>query len=244
MAEFAVIGGTGLTSIDAVTISSERDVSTPFGEPSGKLLFGKLAGREIVFLPRHGRRYAIPPHKINYRANIRALKDCGCRKIISVNAVGGITGAMQPGRLVIPGQVIDYTHSRKNTYFEDDLDRAVNIDFTDPYSADLRNKIIAAGATLDLDLVTCGTMGVTQGPRLETIAEINRLERDGCDIVGMTGMPEACLARELELDYAAITVVANQAAGKGDAVITMQTIEKNLADGMTRVLRLIKGVIQ
>ena len=244
MAEFAVIGGTGLTSIDAVTISSERDVGTPFGKPSGNLLFGKLAEREIVFLPRHGRRYAIPPHKINYRANIRALKDCGCRKIISVNAVGGITGTMQPGRLVIPDQIIDYTHSRKNTYFEDDLDRAVNIDFTNPYSTNLRDKIIAVGAALELDLVTYGIMGVTQGPRLETIAEINRLERDSCDIVGMTGMPEACLARELELDYAAIAVVANSAAGRGDPVITMETIKKNLADGMTGVLRLIKGVIQ
>ncbi len=244
MVEFAVIGGTGLTSIDALTILSERDVETPFGEPSGKLVFGKLAGREIVFLPRHGRRYAIPPHKINYRANIRALKDCGCRKIIAINAVGGITGAMQPGRLVIPDQVIDYTHSRKNTYFEDNLDRAVNIDFSDPYCADLRSKIIAAGAALELDLVTYGTMGVTQGPRLETIAEINRLERDGCDIVGMTGMPEACLARELELDYATIAAVANSAAGKGDPVITMESIEKNLADGMAGVLRLLTGIIQ
>ena len=244
MVEFAVIGGTGLTSIDALTILSERDVETPFGEPSGKLVFGRLAEREIVFLPRHGRRYAIPPHMINYRANIRALKDCGCRKIIAINAVGGITGAMQPGRLVIPDQVIDYTHSRKNTYFEDDLDRAVNIDFSDPYCAALRDKIIAAGAALELDLVTYGTMGVTQGPRLETIAEINCLERDGCDIVGMTGMPEACLARELELDYATIAVVANRGAGRGDPVITMESIEKNLADGMAGVLRLLTGIIQ
>ncbi len=244
MVEFAVIGGTGLTSIDAVTILSEQDVETPFGEPSGKLIFGKLAGREIVFLPRHGRRYAIPPHKINYRANIRALKDCGCRKIIAINAVGGITGAMQPGWLVIPDQVIDYTHSRKNTYFEDDLDRAVNIDFSDPYCTDLRDKIIAAGAALDLDLVTYGTMGVTQGPRLETVAEINRLERDGCDIVGMTGMPEACLARELELDYATLAVIANRGAGRGDPVITMESIEKNLAAGMAGVLRLLTAIIQ
>ena len=244
MVEFAIIGGTGLTTFDALTISSEQDVATPFGEPSGKLVFGRLAGKDVVFLPRHGRGYAIPPHRINYRANIRALKDCGCSKIISVNAVGGITTAMQPGRLVIPDQIIDYTYSRKHTFFEDDLERAVNIDFTDPYSAKLREEIIAAGTTLGLDPVTYGTMGVTQGPRLETAAEIRRLERDGCDIVGMTGMPEAGLARELELDYAAIAVVANQAAGKGDPVISMDTIEKNLAAGMSGALRLIAGVIE
>lgn len=244
MADFAVIGGTGLTTFDALAITSEKDAGTPFGEPSGKLAFGRLGGREVVFLPRHGRRYAIPPHRINYRANIRALKDCGCSKIISVNAVGGITAAMQPGRLVIPDQVIDYTHSRKHTFFEDGLERAVNIDFTDPYSVALREEIIAAGTTLGLDPATYGTMGVTQGPRLETAAEVRRLERDGCDMVGMTGMPEAALARELDLDYAAIAVVANRAAGKGDPVISMDEIEQNLAAGMTGVMRLISGVVR
>lgn len=243
MAELAIIGGTGLTSLAGLSVTSEQDADTPFGKPSDRLIFGELAGREIVFLPRHGRQYTLPPHKINYRANIRALHDCGVRNVIAVNAVGGIGAAMQPTRLVIPDQIIDYTHSRISTFYDGDAKRVVNVDFTSPYSAGLRRKLISAGASLALDLVSKATMAVTQGPRLETRAEIDRLARDGCDIVGMTAMPETGLAKELEISYACVAVVANRAAGRGDAVITPALIERNLTMGTTSALRLISRFI-
>lgn len=239
MAELAIIGGTGLTALSGLSITDEQDVDTPFGKPSDRLIFGTLAEQEIVFLPRHGREYALPPHRINYRANIRALHDCGVRNIIAVNAVGGIGATMQPTRLVIPDQIVDYTHGRVNTFHDGAPEPVLNVDFTNPYSSKLRRKLSNAGSSLALDLVSQATMGVTQGPRLETRAEIDRLARDGCDIVGMTAMPETGLARELELEYACIAVIANRAAGRGDTVITTELVERNLAVGMVSALRLI-----
>lgn len=243
MTKVAIIGGTGLTSLNGLEIISREIVQTPYGEPSGPLVKGVLSGNSVYFLPRHGSGHTIPPHKINYRANIWALKEAGIENVIAVNAVGGISDEMQAGVIVVPDQIIDYTWSRINTFFEDGLKNVVHIDFTYPFCESLRSSIIKAAGTSHVDIVTQGTYAATQGPRLESIAEIKRLENDGCHIVGMTCMPEASLAREKDLCYASISVVANLAAGKGEEELTMKMIEKNLSGGMDKVKTLLQTVI-
>ncbi|MCW9024558.1 MAG: S-methyl-5'-thioinosine phosphorylase, partial [Gammaproteobacteria bacterium] len=198
---------------------------------------------EIIFLPRHGSGHTIPPHRINYRANIWALKEAGAEKIIAINAVGGIPAKWAPGTLVLPDQIIDYTFCRENTYFEDGDNPVVHVDFTQPYCAELRSAILAAADKAGVALEGSGTYAVTQGPRLETAAEVDRLERDGCHIIGMTGMPEAVLARELELCYASIAVIANLAAGRGEGEITMAEIEQHISEGIGNVRSLLESVI-
>ncbi len=243
MLKIAVIGGTGLTSLDGLEISRRGPVDTPFGAPSAPLIHGVYRGKPLVFLARHGYAGNIPPHKVNYRANIWALKDIGVENVIAVNAVGGIRADLKPGRVVAPDQIIDYTWSRKHTFFADDLERVVHIDFTQPYCPRLRDLLLAAGKESGMDMATRVTYGATQGPRLETAAEVDRLERDGCDIVGMTGMPEAALAREVGLCYASYSVVANAAAGRGAGEISMEEIEANLTNGMQRIRTLLEHVI-
>ena len=243
MSSVAIIGGTGLTSLQGLQITNREIVQTPYGEPSGILVRGTYAGHEVLFLPRHGPGHTIPPHRVNYRANIWALKEVGVTNVVAVNAVGGIRLDMEPGAMVIPDQIIDYTWGRTNTYFEDSLNQVVHVDFTDPYCVSLRLQLIDAAAQAGLELIDGGTYGATQGPRLETTAEIDRLERDGCDIVGMTGMPEAVLAREMELCYASVSLVVNRAAGRGEGEITMAEIEQNLNSGITDVRKLLEHVI-
>jgi len=243
MAQLAIIGGTGLTSLKNLQIISREVVHTPYGEPSGPLVYGKLGDLDVMFLPRHGSGHTIPPHKINYRANLWALKENGANRVIAVNAVGGIREDMGPGVLVIPDQLVDYTWGRTNTFFEEGLESVVHIDFTEPYCPELRQVLLQAARDAGLDrVVDGGTYAATQGPRLETSAEIRRYEGDGCHLVGMTGMPEAALARELELCYASVAVVANWAAGKGEGEITMEAIEKCLDGGMQRVRSLLEGL--
>ena len=243
MADLAIIGGTGLTTLKNLEIRHRQVMHTPYGESSGPLLQGHLCNKDVVFIPRHGHAHTIPPHRVNYRANIWALRETGVRSIIAVAAVGGIGQDMPPGRLAFPDQIIDYTWSRQHTYFESDLDQVTHIDFTEPYSEPLRRLLIKAARQLKLEAVEHGTYAATQGPRLETAAEIDRLERDGCSMVGMTGMPEAALARELGLGYASCAVVANWAAGRGTGPISMQDIEANLVSGMAKVRRLLETVI-
>ena len=243
MSKLAIIGGTGLTSLNGLQITRRETVETPFGAPSAALSFGEIAGREVVFLPRHGGSHTIPPHKVNYRANLWALKQNGAEEVIAVNAVGGIRADMTPGRLIVPHQIIDYTHSRIDTFFEEGLEHVTHIDFTDPYCESLRQQLIAAAAPCGLEVIGEGTYAATQGPRLESAAEINRLERDGCDLVGMTGMPEAALARELELCYACVAVVANMGAGRSEEALTMEMIERTLVGGMADVRRLLEQAI-
>ncbi len=236
----AILGGTGLTHPEHFKIERRERGETPFGKPSADLLYGTLFGQSIVFLARHGNPHVIPPHQINYRANLWALKEAGVQRVIAIAAVGGITQAMGPSVIAIPDQLIDYTYGRAHTYFEDDLDHVTHIDFTEPYTATLRQSLINAAERAGVGVVTRGIYGCTQGPRLETPAEILKMERDGCDLVGMTGMPEASLAREIELDYAVCAVVANWAAGKQQGAITMADIEANLKQGMADLGRLLE----
>lgn len=243
MTLLAIIGGSGLTSLNGLEIIRQQMQQTPYGQPSGPLTYGIFSDKEIVFLPRHGNPHVLPPHKINYRANIFALKENNITDIISVNAVGGITQDMSPGKLVIPDQIIDYTWGRAHTYYEENIDHVTHIDFTNPYSEALRQIIINAGSSTGINLINSATYGATQGPRLETAAEIKRMEKDGCDLVGMTGMPEAALARELELNYASISLVVNWAAGKTKEELTMSMIEKNLKRGIVQVCRLLEVTI-
>lgn len=243
MSKIAIIGGTGLTSLNNLSILRREIVQTPYGEPSGPLTHGEICGTQVIFLARHGYGHTIPPHKVNYRANMWALHQAGASYIIAVNAVGGITAEFKPTTLSIPDQLIDYSYSRSHTYFEESLTQVVHIDFTEPYCNNLRHFILSKAKKNNIDLIKSATYAVTQGPRLESIAEITKLEKDGCDIVGMTGMPETALARELELCYASIAVVANYAAGKSENNITMDIIEKNLTDGMVMVKKLLEVVI-
>ncbi len=239
----AIIGGTGLTSLDTLKITHRETQSTPYGEPSSPMIHGELGGRAVVFLARHGQHHTLPPHKINYRANLWALHRTGVNRVIAIAAVGGIRDDMAPGVLAFPDQLVDYTWGRHCTFFEDNLSHVTYIDLTEPYCGELRARLIEAARALNLGARESCTYAAMQGPRLETAAEIRRLERDGCDIVGMTGMPEAALARELGLRYATCAVVANRAAGKAPGEITMAEIERNLVDGMTKVKALLTQVI-
>ena len=243
MAELAIIGGTGLTTLKNLEIRQQHVVPTPYGEPSGPLVHGQLGNKDVVFIPRHGHGHTIPPHRVNYRANIWALRETGVHSVIAVAAVGGIRQDMQPGRLAFPDQIIDYTWSRRHTYFESDLHQVTHIDFTAPYSEQVRHLLIKAARQLKLDAAEHGTYAATQGPRLETAAEIDRLERDGCSMVGMTGMPEAALARELGLAYASCAVVANWAAGRGTGPISMEDIEASLVSSMANMRSLLETAI-
>lgn len=240
----AIIGGTGLTRLRGLEIARREMVHTPYGEASGPVTHGLLHGRPVMFIARHGYGHTIPPHQVNFRANLWALQQAGAGRVLAVAAVGGIAGDLAPGRLAFPDQIIDYTHGRKHTFFDHDLSEVVHVDFTHPYDADLRAHLQQAAADSGVDARLGGCYGATQGPRLETAAEIRRLARDGCDMVGMTGMPEAALARELELPYATCAVVANRAAGlQGVAGISMSDIEQNLRTGIERVRTLLGALI-
>jgi 5'-methylthioadenosine phosphorylase len=238
----AIIGGSGLSQLGNMEVTQRRVARTPYGEPSGPLTFGRIKGREVMFLARHGYGHTIAPHEVNYRANMWALKDAGADLVVSVASVGGIRADITPGALVLPDQIIDYTWGRSSTYFEGAGVPVNHTDFTEPYSAGLRRKILAAAKACGEKILDGGTYAATQGPRLETAAEITRLERDGAHMVGMTGMPEAALAREISLDYAAIAVVANYAAGRADSkrAVPLDKIGEVLDEAMGRVRRIIE----
>jgi 5'-methylthioadenosine phosphorylase len=240
----AIIGGTGLTRLPTLAVTHREVIRTPYGEPSAALVFGELAGHRAIFLARHGHGHTIPPHRVNYRANLWALKAQGASAVLAVASVGGIRDCV-PGDLVLPHQLVDYTSGRAHTFFDGGDQQVVHVDFTHPYSDPLRAVCLAGARHGQIALRDGGTYGAVSGPRLETAAEIDRMERDGATLVGMTGMPEAGLARELGIDYASVCVVVNHAAGRGDSGshVSMDSIANVLENAMDRVRTLIRHVV-
>lgn len=247
----AFIGGTGLNQLPGFDVERIAELQTPYQDAAVRVACGQLPGvpAPVHFLPRHGEGHTVPPHRINYRANMFALRELGITAVLAVNAVGGIHRQMVPGAIAVPMQIIDYTHGRAHTYFDGDAVDIISpdqfsasvthIDFTQPYSHALRQLLLDSAQQLGLPVWPQGVYGATQGPRLESIAEVRRLQQDGCDMVGMTGMPEAALARELGLDYASVCLSVNWAAGLSDDVITMAGIRAVLDQGMGQIHRLL-----
>ena len=243
MGRIAIIAGTGFRALNIPDAAQPIEASTPFGQPSGPILRWMNLGHEVLFLARHGLDGSVPPHKVNYRANLWAIHQAQAQYVLAVNTVGGVASDAEPGMLVIPDQLVDYTWGRPQTFFDGDKDTLTHIEFTLPYCESFRQQLIKLAGDLKLQFLATGTHAVTQGPRLETAAEINRLKRDGCDLVGMTGMPEAALARELELSYACCAVVVNRAAGTGDVGVYAE-IDQCLDQGMDQVSRLVSGFLE
>lgn len=241
----AIIGGSGLTQLGNLDVTHQRAVRTPYGEPSGAVTFGTIRGKPLMFLARHGYGHTIPPHEVNYRANLWALHQEGARAVVSVASVGGIRSGFGPGTIAIPDQILDYTWGRRGTYFEGGDMPVRHVDFTEPYTPRLRALVALAARACGESVAERGVYATTQGPRLETRAEIDRLERDGADMVGMTGMPEAVLARELELDYVTVAVVVNHAAGRGDSAdgVHLDQIEATLRATLGRVRRILDELV-
>lgn len=242
----AVIGGTGVYALGELTGVESHQPVTPYGAPSGLVRVGTYAGKRVAFLARHGEGHSLPPHKINYRANLAALQAVGAGRVLALNTVGGITERFGPRVLACPDQIIDYTWGRVSTLCEEHGSEVLHVDFGEPYTQALRMQVLDAARRAGVAVVAGGCYGATQGPRLETRAEIARMRRDGCDLVGMTGMPEAGLARELGLDYACLAIVANWAAGAGpiaDDVITLDDVLANVAAATLGVAKLLESLL-
>jgi len=241
----SIIGGSGLTQLANLEITHRQVIRTPFGEPSGALTMGRLSNEEIIFLARHGYGHTIPPHEVNYRANMWAIHSRGVKDLVSVASVGGIHADLKPGTIVIPDQIIDYTHGRSTTFREGKDKPVVHMDFTEPYCQKMRELCLQAVKAAGETCIDGGVYAAVQGPRLESKAEINRLERDGATMVGMTGMPEACLAKEIGLCYATIGVVANFAAGRGSSKdeVHYAEVEAVLAQSMQRVRNILEHLV-
>ena len=243
---FGVIGGTGLGKIEGLIVEKQEVIQTPYGETSEPLSFGFLGKKQVIFFARHGREHNIPPHLINYQANIWALQSVGVKNLIGVNTVGSIEVDFMPGDFVFPDQIIDYNYTRKNTFSDGIINAVKHIDFTNPFDSALRERFIYTSNNLKFKNHIDATYACVQGPRLETIAEINRYEKDGASIVGMTAMPEASLAKELDLNYAIICPVANHAAGRGlnKKGVFHEEINTNSKKMASNIANLIKGVIE
>ncbi len=242
--KMAIIGGSGLYHFQGLNIKGKESISTTYGEPSADIIVGQLENQTVLFLPRHGIKHQIAPHKVNYRANIQALKNLGAEAIISVNGVGGILPSLQPGDIVIPDQIIDYTYGRENSFYDDFSKGIQHVEFTYPFDEALRKKVLhSLSKQPELSAFTSGVYGCVQGPRFETAAEIKRMAKEGCTLVGMTAMPEAVLARELELPYVSICTVANMAAGISDELMAMEDILKFMEEGISNIQELIRNTL-
>lgn len=224
MPVFGVIGGSGIYQIPGLEIKESVKIGTPFGEPSDLYRLGAVSGREVAFLPRHGSLHDIPPHRINYRANIWGFRELGVSRILSITAAGGISKEMSPGSIAFLDQVIDFTSGRQATFY--DGHEVIHVDFTEPFCPELRHFLADAAAGSNVSVARGGTYLCVNGPRLETAAEIRLFRSVGADVVGMTLMPEASLARELEICFAGISVVTNLAAGiTGERLTTTEVVE-------------------
>ncbi len=237
--KLAIIGGSGLYALEQLLNRREQRVMTAWGAPSGAIVCGALNGIELLFLPRHGVAHHLPPHLVNYRANLAALAELGAEAVVATTAVGGIAPNTPAGTIVVPHQIIDYTWGREHSYSDGTQPHPQHVDFSEPFTGWLRERLLAACAKTGTAALASGIYGATQGPRLESAAEIDRMDRDGCTLVGMTGMPEAGLARELGLAYANISLVVNPAAGRAQGPITMAQIEHELSAGMSRIKAVI-----
>ena len=244
--DLAVIGGTGVYRLPGLQWQDADPGQTAYGMPSGPIRLAEIEGRRVAFLARHGEAHSLPPHRVNYRANLMALRQLGARRIVAINTVGGITGDYGPRVLAVPDQLIDYTWGRISTFCEEQGSEVLHVDFGDPYTPSLRQELLQACRHAGVAVVDGGCYGATQGPRLETRAEISRLRRDGCDLVGMTGMPEAGLARELGLSYASLCVVANWAAGCDDqhGEITLAEVLANVESVSAHLLPIISALVK
>ena len=243
---FAIIARSRPGSLAGLTIERRSHVDTSYGRPSAPLIHGAVAGKSVVVLLRHGDDHEIPPHRVNYRANIQALYDAGVEGIVAIATVGGMRDHLGPGTLLIPDQVIDYTSGRKHTFYDEDDGSAQHADFTWPFSENIRRRLLTGARSAGIRIEDGGCYGCTNGPRLESAAEIRMMQRDGCDVVGMTGMPEIALARERGIPYGAINIVVNYAAGLGDsaqAVAHDQLLEYGRT-AMSTVARLLATFIE
>ena len=242
----AIIGGSGLTQLANLEITRREIVRTPYGEPSGPMTFGRIGASEVVFLARHGYGHTLAPHEINYRANLWALHHLGVTRVIAVATVGGIAPDLGAGAIALPDQIIDYTWGRPSTFFEGAEQPVTHIDFTYPFDEDTRQMLALSARDAGVEVLMGGTYAAVQGPRLETKAEIDRLDGDGATMVGMTLMPEAALARELKLTYAAIAVVVNPAAGRGASArsVSVQDIGRVIEETMSKVRLIVAKVVE
>jgi len=237
----ALVGGTGLTELTEHVETCVPD--TPYGAPSAPVRIIETDPVRLLFLPRHGSPHRFPPHRVNYRANMWALREAGANHVLAVSAVGGITDSYAPGTLAAPDQLIDYSWGREHTYSDSGDVPLVHVDFSHPYEGPLRKALLRCAASHSIDVIDGGCIGVFQGPRLESAAEVERARRAGCDMAGMTSLPEAGLARELGLDYAGIAVVSNWGAGVSGHLISEDDIAETLTEPMARVRTLVRAVV-
>jgi purine nucleoside phosphorylase len=237
----ALIGGTGLNEL--TDVAQPLPIDTPYGSPSAPIRVVCVEPVRLLFLPRHGSPHRIAPHLVNYRANMWALKEAGAQHVLAVTAVGGIGNDFAPGTLAAPDQLIDYSWGREQTYCDSSDVPLVHVDFTRPYAGRLREMVLQCAASLSISIIDGGCIGVFQGPRLESAAEVEKARRDGCDMAGMTSLPEAALARELGLDYAGIAVISNWGAGVRGGLISEADIAETLKEPMARVRALLDALI-
>jgi len=234
---FAIIVGSGF---DAFGDNGEvHALTTRFGAPSADIRQTDFDGSSVFVLPRHGDDHTLPPHVINYRANLLALKELGAELVIALNTVGVVSDKREPGQLAVPDQIIDYTWGRAHSIYDEEIADFAHIEFTEPFAPSVREALLAAADAAGVDCFDGGVYAATQGPRLESAAEVDRLERDGADYIGMTAMPEASLAHELELDYACLSLIVNRAAGRGEMPIH-EDVESSTLAARTQAMRMLK----